>query len=109
MTDKVISLPNNPITPPDQEKLESFGGHEIARGRATRFTWNQDEGGDPVFDIYRGGANEKLAIRIGRHREKDEFYAQNGSGKSIVTGTLDHVMAVLDKNLARDHGEDSPA
>lgn len=105
MTDKIIELPGNLIGLEDRKKLESYGGHEISHGRATRFHWGQDAHGDPVFEIYRGGAHEKLASRIGRHRTSDEFYAHTAAGVAIVSGTLDHVMAVLDKKLARDHGE----
>lgn len=108
-SDKVIALPDNLIGREDRQRLESFGGHEMARGRATRFHWDKDENGNPVFEIFRGGNKEKLVVRIGRHREKDEFFAEDSAGNTLVTGALDHVMAVLDKKLAHDHGENSPA
>lgn len=103
MTAEIINLPDNIITLQDQEALESFGGHEIALGRATRFHWNKNNNGDPVFDIYRGGTDEELTASIGRHRKEDEFYANDGKGDQIVSGQLDHVLAVLDRKFEDEH------
>ncbi|MFC7048342.1 hypothetical protein [Emcibacter nanhaiensis] len=101
----IIKLPDNLISNDDRQKLESYGAHEIARGRATRFHWTESEQGDPLFEIYRGGAVEELVLQIGRHREQDEYYALDPSGQDLTSGSLDHVMAQLDRKLAWDHGE----
>lgn len=95
MSNKVTRLANNLIGTTDREILESYGKHAIVHGWATRFAWDEEDG-DPRFDIFRGGVNEELALRIGRHRESDEFFAQDAAGQQIVAGTLDHVMAEMD-------------
>lgn len=104
-TETVIVLPDNLIGLEDQESLESFGGHQISHGRATRFHWDEDENEDPVFEIYRGGKNEELVTRIHRNREDDEFEALDPEGKTLVKGSLDHVMAVLEKKFRKLHNE----
>lgn len=98
MSDEIIRLASSLIGLPDRKSLESYGAHVISHGWATRFGWNED-GGDPRFDIYRGGAEEHLALRIGRHRSADEFFAEDAGGQIVVSGTLDHVMAELDNWL----------
>jgi len=103
---RIIKLPENFIGKEDREKLESFGGHEISRGRATRWHWDKDTNGDDIYEIYRGGANEKLVVKIGRDREHDEFHVTTSNGKLLTSGTLDHVMNILDEYLAKLHGED---
>ncbi len=105
---KIIKLPDNFIGKEDHGKLESFGGHEIARGRATRWCWSKSVDCGDIFEIYRGGTNEKLVIQISRDREHDMFCAKNASGEMVTSGTLDHVMAELDRFFAQIHGE-SPA
>lgn len=95
MSGNVTRLADNLIGTADRESLESYGKHAIVHGWATRFAWDEEDG-DPRFDIFRGGANEELALRIGRHRERDEFFAQDSAGRQIVAGALDHVMAVMD-------------
>jgi hypothetical protein len=105
---KIIELPDNFIGKEDREKLESFGGHEIAHGRATRWSWNRDADGNNVFDIFKGGAHEVLAVRISRNREKDAYCATASDAATLASGTLEHVMAELDRHFARLHGE-SPA
>ena len=102
---KIINLPDNFIGKEDREKLESFGGHEIAHGRATRWHWSKNANGDDVFEIYRGGANEELLVRISRDRKQDIFCVENSAGKRISSGTLDHIMAELDRFFAQIHGE----
>ncbi len=87
----------------DRERLESFGGHTIARGRATRWHWAQDSEGNSVFDIFRGGEHEVLAARIARNLKS--FHARDADGELIVSGSLDHVFAELDDYFARQHGE----
>ena len=101
---EIIRLADNIISKEDREQLQSFGGHVIAHGRATRWHWNKN-GDDDVFDIYRGGADEELAVSISRNRKLDAFYATDASGKVIATGVLDHVMAELDQYFIRLHGE----
>jgi hypothetical protein len=101
----VISLPDNPIGPPDRERLESFMGHEIGRGRATRWHWTSDEQGNDLIELYSGGADEALMLRIGRDRERDVFQAFDAEDTLLVEGSLEHVMTELDGLLAHMHGE----
>lgn len=98
MTDDVIRLADNLIGLADRKSLESYGAHVITHGWATRFGWGAEDG-DPRFDIFRGGAKEHLALRIGRHRSTDEFFAVDTGGQIVVSGALDHVMAELDNWL----------
>ena len=102
---KVIHIKDNIISRKDQHKLESFGSHTIVHGRATRWHWSYDDTHEAVFEIFRGGANEQLAIRVYRDRKHDIFNATDDSGKTIVSGTLDHVMSALDKHFMLLHGE----
>jgi hypothetical protein len=104
MTD-IISLPDNFIGKEDREKLESFGGHTIAHGRATRWHWNKDADGDDVFEMFHGGADETLAARINRDRKQDVFCARGATDEQIASGTLEHVLAELEAYFARLHGE----
>jgi len=99
MNNNVTRLAKNLIGTADRESLESYGKHVIVHGWATRFAWDE-ENGDPRFDIFRGGADEELALRIGRDRKADAFFAQTAAGQEIVTGALDHVMAEVDAWLA---------
>jgi hypothetical protein len=102
MTD-IIKIADNFIGKDDREKLESFGGHTIALGRATRWHWGKDANKDDVFEVYIGGANEELAASVKRDRKKDMFLAFDGDDNSIVSGTLEHVMAELDHYFQRMH------
>ena len=106
---KLIELPDNLIGIEDQESLEAFGAHEISHGRATRFHWDYNNNDDPVFELYRGGADEVLTLKITRDRKKDEFQATTKGGDTIINGTLDEVMIKLDKKLKyeRDEGDTS--
>lgn len=107
---EIIELPPNIIGKDDHKAIESFGGHEISHGRATRFHWDHANNDDPIFELYRGGADEELVVTIRRSRQKDEFQAADPQGEMIVSGSLDHVMAVLDEKLSREHDEsDTPA
>lgn len=101
----IIKLPDNFIGLEDREKLESFGGHSIAHGRATRWRWGRDQHGDDVFDIFRGGADERLAAHLTRDRKLDSFCAHDQQGKQIASGELEHVLAALDNYLMLLHGE----
>lgn len=103
---QIIDLPENFISPEDRKRLESYGGHQISRGRATRFDWNKDTEGNPVFDIYRGGAHEELVTRIRRSRKQCAFQAENNLRETIASGTLGYVMAVLEDKFSREHDED---
>ena len=107
MTD-IINLPEDFIGKEDERRLESFGGHLIGRGYATRWHWNREHGIDVAFEIFRGGADEALFASIRRDREQDIFCATDAAGRNIGEGTLDHVMAVVDE-LARDGHEGSTA
>lgn len=107
----IIHIPENFIGLEDREKLDSFAGHSIARGRATRWHWDHNEQGDDVFELYRGGADEQLTARVTRSRNEDAFFAHDEHGKLISSGELDHLLAGLDKYLMKLHGEtpDTPA
>lgn len=102
---KIINLPDNFIGKEDREKLESFGGHEIAYGRATRWHWGKNSDGGDVFEIFRGGANEELLVQISRDRKHDMFCVNNPAGELLTSGTLDHIMAEMDRVFAQIHGE----
>ena len=107
MSDDVIRLAENLIGPADHRRLESYGAHVIQHGWATRYAWSE-EGGDPRFDIFRGGADEELAVRVGRHRAQDEFFAEDAAGQQVAAGALDHVMAELDAYLEQRSGHLPP-
>ena len=94
---EIIKLPENFIGKEDREKMESFGGHEISHGRATRWHWGEDADGDDVFEIHSGGEDEMLVSRISRDRELDTFCAHDAPGKLIVSGKLEHIMAELEQ------------
>ena len=102
---KIINLPANFIGEKDRARLESFGGHTISHGRATRWHWDKDSAGDDVFEIYRGGKHETLAVRISRHRQEDAFFAHDNRGYLLASGILEHVFAELDAYFIRLHGE----
>jgi hypothetical protein len=103
---EIINLPPNPISKEDREKLEGFGGHTIAHGRATRWHWDTDVDGSDLFELYRGGADEELTARISRDRKRDAFCARDADGRLLAAGTLDHVFAALEAYLAALHGEE---
>jgi hypothetical protein len=107
MSDDIIRLADNPITPADHRRLESYGAHVIRHGLATRYGWAEEDG-DPRFDIFRGGAEEWLAARVGRHRARHEFVAVDADGAEIVAGPLDHVMAGLETYLREGAGAPPP-
>lgn len=98
MSDRIVRLDDNLIGPADHRRLESYGAHVIQHGWATRYAWAEQDG-DPRFEIFRGGPDETLAVRIGRHRDLHEFFAEDAAGQQIVAGTLDHIMAELDAYL----------
>lgn len=102
---EIVRLPENFIGKEDRERLESFGGHTIARGRATRWHWSSDERGDDVFEIYTGGADEELAFSLSRDRKNDVFRVHDSRGREAAAGDLEHVMAQLEHLLASKHGE----
>jgi hypothetical protein len=106
----IIQLPGNLIGRSDRDRLESFGGHTIAHGRATRWRWGRDADGDEVFEIYRGGRDEELVARITRDRVHDVFCVHEVPYGRYIRGTLEHVLAELDGYLARlHHGGPGPA
>ncbi|MGB7932633.1 MAG: hypothetical protein WCH04_10500 [Gammaproteobacteria bacterium] len=102
---EIIRLPDNFIGKEDRERLESFAGHTIARGRATRWHWGKDANRDDIFEIYPGSADNTLAISISRNRELDAFCARDAAGQSITSGTLEHVFAELEAYFIRVHDE----
>ena len=102
---EIINLPANFIGKEDRKKLESFGGHTIAHGRATRWHWGKDTDGSDVFEIYRGGEEHILTVRVSRDRQLDAFYAQDAAGQLLASGKLEHVFAELDAYFMGLHGE----
>lgn len=102
---EIVQLPENFIGKEDRERLESFGGHTIAHGRATRWHWAKDEQGNDVFELYRGGADEVLAYRISRDRSHDIFRVHDSHQREVMSGDLEHVMAGLEEILSGEHGE----
>lgn len=102
---KIIELPDNFIGKEDREKLESFAGHTIARGRAVRWHWDHTDNGDDVLEIYQRNSDDKPDICVTRNRELDEFRAHNAWEDLVAAGTLQHVLAVLESYFARRHGE----
>jgi len=102
---EIINLQGNIISRKDREQLESFGGHTIAHGRATRWHWHKAGNGDDVFEIFRGGADEELAVCINRDRKTDAFYANDAIGNMVSSGALEHVMAELEQYFIELHGE----
>ena len=108
---KIIKLPANFIGKEDREKLESFGGHTIAHGRATRWHWDKDGDDNDVFEIFRGGTHEVVCVRINRDRESDAFHARDPAESLIASGTLEHVFTEVEKYLVRLYGDtpDPPA
>lgn len=107
MTD-IVNLPKNFIGKEDELRLESFGAHLISHGCATRWHWSRERGIDVAFEIFAGGAKERLMWYIVRDSKRDAFIAQDPEGAAVVEGALDHVMAVVDR-LARSARGDAPA
>lgn len=102
---EIIELPNNFFGKEDRERMESFGGHEIAHGRATRWHWAKDKDNDDIFQLYAGGADEYLLLTLSRDRQQDAYCAHDGEGQHLVSGSMDHVLAQVDEFLANVHGE----
>lgn len=102
----IINLPANFIGKEDRKKLESFGGHTIAHGRATRWHWGKDVDGSDVFEFYRGGEENVLIVCVSRDRQLDAFFAEDAAGKLLASGNLEHVFAELDAYFARIHDEE---
>lgn len=102
---KIINLSENIISKKNRCQLESFGGHIIAHGRATRWHWHKIENGDDVFEVFYGGADDLLAVSINRDRKTDAFYAHDAKGDLVASGELEHVMAKLEQYFIQLHGE----
>jgi hypothetical protein len=108
---EITKLPDNFIGKDDREKLEAFGGHTIARGRATRWHWAEDQAAGDCFEMFAGGADEQCVARVLRDREADCFRAYDGGERELAAGDLAQVMASLEQYFMARHGElpDSPA
>ena len=102
---EIINLAENIISKKNREQLECFAVHTIAHGRATRWHWQKADNGDKVLEIFRGGADEVLAVCINRDRNTDAFYANDSRGNMVSSGELDHVMAELEQYFIQLHGE----
>lgn len=107
----ITELPDNFIGKDDRERLESFGGHTIARGRATRWHWAKDAAGGDCFELFAGGATEQRLARITRDRRADLFRVYDAEDGELAKGALEQVMAALEMYLMARHGElpDLPA
>lgn len=108
---KIHDLPDNFIGKADHEKLESFAGHTVARGRAVRWHWDKTGDGDDVLEIFRHNDADTPDARITRDRQQDAFLAHDAGGTLIASGILEHMLAELEAYFARLHGEmpDAPA
>ena len=108
---KIYELPDNFIGKEDRDKLESFAGHTVAHGRAVRWHWAKTDDGDDVFEIHRHNELDRPDVRITRDRQQDAFFARDEGDALIASGTLEHMLAALERHFARLHGEppDSPA
>lgn len=102
---EIIQLSDNLFSKKDREHLESFGGHTIAHGRATRWHWARDDHGVETFEIFRGGADEVLSVVISHDRKLHAFYANDEMGNMVASGELAHVMAELEQYFIQLHGE----
>jgi hypothetical protein len=102
---EIIRLPDNFIGREDREKLESFAGHIVARGRAVRWHWDKDAAGNDIFEIQPVGVDHRPAVQISRNRTQDAYAARDTAGRPIVKGALDHVFAELEAYFIRLHGE----
>jgi hypothetical protein len=102
---KVIKLTENIISKKDRKLLESFGGHTISHGRATRWHWHKTGDGNVVFEMFTGGADEIMLICVSRDRKTDAFYAHDASGTMVASGELEHVLAKLEEYFIQLHGE----
>ena len=102
---EIINLSENIISKKDREKIESFGGHTVSHGRATRWHWQKIENGDEVFELFSGGAVEVMTVCISRSRKADSFYAHDKKGNMVSSGELEHVMAGLEQYFIELHGE----
>lgn len=107
----ITKLPDNFIGKGDRERFEAFGGHTIARGRATRWHWASDEAGNDCFEMFAGGVAEQRVAYITRDRAADCFRAFDADNRELANGELEHIMAVLEQYLMARHGEfpDAPA
>jgi hypothetical protein len=63
---EMIRLVGNFIGKADREKLESFAGHTIVRGRATPWDGGKDADEDEFFEIYPGSADSTASL--GEHQ-----------------------------------------
>ena len=108
---EIIKLADNFIGREDREKLESFAGHTIARGRAMRWYWDKNAKGEEQFIIRCDGADITLSVTISRDRKQDEFYARGTVGGLIARGSIEHLLAKLEVYFVRLHNEqpDTPA
>jgi hypothetical protein len=96
-------LPGNFFSKVDQARLESFAGHEIAHGRATRWRWRQTDAGES-FALLGDGADLCIAAVV-RDRAAGCFRAYDGERRELANGDLAHVMAALEHYLTARHGE----
>ena len=108
---EITRLAENFIGKDDRERLEAFGGHSIAHGRATRWHWSETVDGSECFEIFAGGADERRVARVTRDRRADLFRVFESDNRELANGTLEQAMAALEAFLRTRHGEppDLPA
>ncbi len=102
----IVNLPENFIGKEDEQRLESFGAHLISHGRATRWHWNRQRGINVAFEVFTGGAHERLLVGIVRDRKHDRFVAQDAGGRVVADGSLDHIMTLVDKHASSANDAD---
>jgi hypothetical protein len=107
---KVIWLPRDFIGKEDEARLESFGGHLIAHGSASRWHWERSAGIDLAFLIFAHevGGDEQLRAKIGRDSGAHSYFAEDDTGRIFARGHLEAVMTVVDQTI-RGAGPVSPA
>lgn len=112
MKDKVIKLPDAYFSKEDEQRLESFGAHLIAHGKATRWRWVRKNGIDVAFNVYRGGPDEVLMFSFSRDREREGergyYLLTDATGRTLEKGKLERLMFTADLLATPDPG-DAPA
>ena len=104
MMGEVIRLPINFIGKLDQRRLEIFGGHMLATGRATSWQWDLNDQGADMFSVYTGATNKKLAAWIERDQTLSRFRGYDGLGRIIAEGPIYEVIFTMDKFFKKLHG-----
>ncbi len=102
----IYKLSENHISKADRTKLESFASHTIAHGRATRWHWVDGKHAESALEVFIGGAQEQLAVRICRDGKQDVFCVYDETRKLLTSGPLERVLTDLENHFVKLHGED---